>query len=124
MAQLRATAGTAHGDYAFWLCLDKKGFQAIPDTLYFRDRQMMVVVEGRRSHCWNCKHIGHFAKICPQKAADTIQQPKEAEDSTTKATQEAENTNTDIEWTQVTQRRRKKVEDHPKAPVKPNTSAP
>ena len=48
MTQLCATAGTAFGDYTVRLYLDREGFQAIPDTLYFRDRQMMVVVEGRR----------------------------------------------------------------------------
>ena len=61
MAQLRSTVETAHGNYAF---------QAIPDTLYFKDRQMIVVVGGRRSRCWNCKQIGHLAKVYPQKAAD------------------------------------------------------
>ena len=113
MAQLRATTETIHGDYAFRLCLDKKGFQAIPDTLFFWDRQMMLIVEGRRLRCWNCKHFGHLTKICPQKAADTTQQPKEAGDSTTEATTETESTNTDTEWTQIT-RRTKRMEKTPR----------
>ena len=134
MAQLRATAGAAHRDYAFRLCLDREGFQAIPDTLYFQDRQMMVVVEGRRPRCRNCKQVGHLGKICPQKAADTTQQLKESGTNTTNtsyttnATSEAENnatleaTSTDNEWMQV--KRREKREEPPKALVKPNTLAP
>ena len=65
MMQPCATAETAHGDYTFRLCLDREGFQAISDTLYFRDRQMMVVVEGRRPRCRNCKQVGHLTKVCP-----------------------------------------------------------
>ena len=55
MTQLRATTGTAHRDHVFRLCLDREGFQAIPDTLYFR--QMMVVwradghAAGAESRC-------------------------------------------------------------------------
>ena len=30
---------------------------------------MMVVVEGRKPQCWNCKQLGHFSKSCPQKTA-------------------------------------------------------
>ena len=33
IAQLRAAAGAAHADYAFQVCLDWEGFQAIPDTI-------------------------------------------------------------------------------------------
>ena len=64
---LRSPAGTAYGDYAFRLCLTRDGFKAIPETLISRDRQMMVMVEGRRPRCWSCKQIGHIAKFCPEK---------------------------------------------------------
>ena len=67
---LRSSAGTAYGDYTFRLCLTRDGFQAIPETLVSRDRQMMVVVEGRRPRCWGCKQVGHIATFCPQKAQD------------------------------------------------------
>ena len=67
---LRSSAGTAYGDYTFRLCLTRDGFQAIPETLVSRDRQMMVVVEGRRPRCSGCKQVGHIAKFCPQKAQD------------------------------------------------------
>ena len=61
--QLRATATmTARGDNVFLACLNREGFQAIPGTIHLQDRQMMVMVEGRRPHCWNCKQIGHLAK--------------------------------------------------------------
>ena len=64
---LRSSAGTAHGDFTFRLCLTRDGFQAIPETLVSGDWQMMVVVEGRRPRCWGCKQIGHIAKFCPPK---------------------------------------------------------
>ena len=89
---LRSPAGTAYGDYAFRLCLSRDGFKAIPKTLICGDRQMMVMVEGRRPRCWGCKQIGHIAKFCPQRpdnkasttttkdvAATTITINKEAE---------------------------------------------
>ena len=64
---LRSAAGTAYGDYAFRLCLKREGFQAIPEVIISRERQMMVVVEGRCQRCWGCKHPGHIAEFWPQK---------------------------------------------------------
>ena len=64
---LRSAAGTAYGDYVFRMCLTREGFQAIPETTISRDRQMMVIVEGRRPRCWSCKQLGHISKFCPQK---------------------------------------------------------
>ena len=54
---LRCPAGTAYGDYAFRLCLTRDGFKATPETLISGNRQIMVVVEGRRPRCWGCKQI-------------------------------------------------------------------
>ena len=68
---LSSPAGTAYGDYTFRLCLTRDGFKAIPETLISGDRQMMVVVEGRRPRCWACIEIGHIAKFCPRKAEST-----------------------------------------------------
>ena len=64
---LRSSAGTVDGDYMFRLCLTREGFQAITEIITSRDRQMMVVVEGRRPRCWRCKPFGHIAKFCPEK---------------------------------------------------------
>ena len=64
---LRSAAGTAHGDYMFRMCLTWEGFQAISETIVSRERQMMVVVEGRRPRCWICKQLGHISKFCPKK---------------------------------------------------------
>ena len=64
---LRSASGTAYGDHVFRLCLTREGFQAIPEIIISRERQMMVVVEGRRPHCWSCKQLGHISKFCPQK---------------------------------------------------------
>ena len=45
---LRSASGTAYGDHVFRLCLTREGFQATPEIIISRERQMMVVVEGRR----------------------------------------------------------------------------
>ena len=77
VSQLQSAVGTAYGDYVFRTCLTRDGFQAIPDTILSQERQMMVVVEGRRTHCWKCKQIGHLAKTCPQKYIKTTDTTKE-----------------------------------------------
>ena len=64
---LRSAAGTAYGDYVFRMCLTREGFQAIPETIVSRERQIMVIVEGRRPRCWSCKQLGHISKFCPKK---------------------------------------------------------
>ena len=58
--------GTAYGDYAFTMILDRGGFNSIPHISY-RDTTMTVIVEGRKPLCWNCKQLGHFSRSCPQK---------------------------------------------------------
>ena len=37
---------------------------------------MMVIVEGRRQHCWYCKHLGHLLRNCPQKSTNNINSEK------------------------------------------------
>ena len=109
ISQLQAAAGTSHGDDVFRACLDRVGFQAIP--IYHKDRQMMVVIEGKRPHCWNCKQVGHIAKVCPRKAPNevkTTQLPNPPEVEATKETSETEKPpSTEGGWTQVTRWRRK-----------------
>ena len=84
--------------------------KTISDTIYHKDRQMMVVVEGRRLLCCTCKQIGHIAKICHQKTlkkAETLLHELPEVD-TTKETSEAKNpSSTEDGWTQETRRRRK-----------------
>ena len=53
------------------MCLNRGGFQAIPNTVDYEDQAMLVVVEGRKPQCWHCKQIGHFARSCPQKTTNT-----------------------------------------------------
>ena len=43
----------------------------ISHIIKYRDQSMMVVVEGRKTSCWNCKKIGHFSRTCPQKITTT-----------------------------------------------------
>ena len=82
--------GTAYGDYVFTMILDRGGFHSIPHTITYRDTTMMVVVEGRKPLCWNCKKLGHFSRSCPQKT--TITGPKTT--STTSDTINAKTTTT------------------------------
>ena len=118
---LRSPAGTAYGDYAFRLFLTKDGFKAIPETLVCGDRQMLVMVEGRRPRCWVCKQIGHITKFCPQrpenkeKASVTkTTTTKDAAATTTTINKEAEAQspgqvqpkNNQEGWTEVTRKRR------------------
>ena len=48
---LRDNTGRAHGDHAFHICLKRDGFQAIPNSITFKGRQMMVVMKGKGPHC-------------------------------------------------------------------------
>ena len=94
ISQLWTAAGITREDYVFWLCLDREGFQGIPDIIYHKDRQMIVVVEGRRSNSCYCKQVGQIAKVCPQKApkqAKSTQPLRASEVDATKETSEAEN---------------------------------
>ena len=99
VTQLRAATGTAHGDYVFRMCLNREGFQAIPNIIFCQDRQMMVVVEGRWLHCWHCKQVSHLTKACPLKARPP--DPQELLEDTTTATGKK---NKEAEWKQVTWR--------------------
>ena len=116
---LRSPAGTAYGDYAFRLCLTRDGFKAIPEILISGDRQMIVMVEGRKPRCWSCKQIGHISKFCPEKpenaaataaattttastATTTISKTAEAQDPS----QGQPKTNDKEGWSEVTWKRR------------------
>ena len=132
---LRSPAGTAYGDYAFRLCLTRDGFKAIPETLICGDRQMMVMVEGRRPRCWGCKQIGHIAKFCPQRpenkekaSTTTTTTTKDAAASTITKEAEAKGPgqvqpqNNQEGWTEVTKKRRGSPKQG--GEKSPNTSPP
>ena len=91
---LRSPAGTAYGDYAFRLCLTRDGFKAIPETAICGDRQMIVLVEGRRPRCWGCKQIGHIAKFCPQRPENKEKTTSTTTTTTTTGDAAATTTNT------------------------------
>ena len=131
---LRSPAGTAYGDYAFRLCLTRDGFKAIPETLICGDRQMMVMVEGRRPRCRGCKQVGHIAKFCRQRpenkekasvttttttttkdaAATTITINKEAE---AKGPGQVQPKNNQEGWAEVTKKRRGSPKQGEKSPI-------
>ena len=123
---LRSASGTAYGDHVFRLCLTREGFQAIPEIIISRGRQMMVVVEGRRPRCWSCKQLGHISKFCPQKdppsaavsTATTVTTTATITTATISSTTAKESgqvqpENAEEGWTEVTRKKwsPKKVED-------------
>ena len=125
---LRSPAGTAYGDYAFRLCLTRDDFKAIPETLIRGDRQMIVMVEGRRPRCWSCKQIGHIAKFCPEKpenkAAAATTTASTATTTTISKTAEAQDpvqgqpkTNDQEGWSEVTRKRRGSPKQGEKSPI-------
>ena len=98
---LRSAARTAYGDHVFRLCLVREGFQAIPEVIIRRERQMMVVVEERRPRCWSCKQLGHISKFCPPKNPPNAAAPAAATATTattiTTATISSENKTPEME---------------------------
>ena len=62
------SSGLIHRDYIFKICQKGDGFQVILDAINYKDRQLTVVAESRRLHCWFCKQVGHLAKFCPQRS--------------------------------------------------------
>ena len=68
----KSSSGTAHIDYIVTMFLDRKGFQAISQTLDYEEQTMMVVVEGNKPQCCFCKQLGHFSRSCPQNTTKTI----------------------------------------------------
>ena len=118
---LRSPAGTAYGDYAFRMYLTRDGFKAIPEILISGDRQMIVMVEGRRPRCWSCKQIGHISKFCSEKpenaataaAATATTTTVSTATTTSSKTAEAQDpsqgqpkTNDKEGWSEVTRKRR------------------
>ena len=70
--------GAGNEDYSFPLCLKRKGFTAIPDTMVYKNWLIILVVEARRPHCWFCQQPRYLAKNClrrPRKAPRTYQKP-------------------------------------------------
>ena len=121
---LRYPAGTAYGDYTFRLCLTRDGFKAIPETLISGDRQMIVMVEGRRPRCWSCKTIDHIAKFCPEKPENvaTTTTASTATTTTISKTAEAQDpgqlkTNDQESWSEVTWKRRGSPKQGGKSPI-------
>ena len=71
---MAVSSGMGYRDYVFKTRLKRDGFQAIPDAINYKDRQLMEMVEGKKSHCLSCKQVGHLVKSCPQKTEAINQQ--------------------------------------------------
>ena len=127
VTQITSNSSTAYGDYVFIVCLNRGGFNNIPHIIKYQDQSMMVVIEGRKPLCWNCKKLGHFLRTCPQKTKTTTTMTTtttapETSPATTITTRATDSTTTptikniedhsnkkDVEgWTQVTRKGRGK----------------
>ena len=85
----KSSSSTALGDYVVTMSLDRKRFQAIPQTIDYEEQMMMVVIEGRKPQCWHCKQLGHFSRSCPQKTTTkTVTPPTTTTTTSTKTTNE------------------------------------
>jgi len=62
---LYGKSGIQIPEYVFRMKLNREGFDNIPDDIMFLDHKIMIVVEGRKPHCWFCKRPGHQARNCP-----------------------------------------------------------
>lgn len=67
-------AGIATGDIVLEITLTRKSIADIPNILMYRERRMLVVVEGQRPYSWSCRSLGHMVKLCPRK--NVTPQPK------------------------------------------------
>lgn len=106
VAGIVSKAGIATGDVLIEITLTRKNFNDIPNIIMCRDRQMLVVVEGRKPNCWACRISGHMAKACPGKK--TAPQPTASPVATTSAMTEAEPCKTPgVGWKEVVAKGRK-----------------
>ena len=116
VTQIKTSSRTAYGDYTFIMCLDRRGF--ISHTIKYRDKTMMVVVEGRRPLCWSCKELGRFSPSCPQKTTTTTATSTKTATNTAaltnttatsiviNETETGDQPNKEEGWTQVTRRKK------------------
>ena len=132
---LRSAAGTAYRDYVLRMCLTREDFQAIPETIISRERQMMVIVEGRCPCCGSCKQLGHISKFCPQKdppkaAAATVTAETAATTVSTATISETRTSEKELDhaqpkkvedWIEVTRKKKKSLK---KAEDKSATASP
>ena len=70
MSSIITSSSLIHENYVSKICLKRDGFQTIPDAINYKDRQLIVVIEGKRSHGWSCKQVGNLA-ILPTKKQRT-----------------------------------------------------
>lgn len=69
---LKPKTGIATEEYVLQGVMSRKDFNDILNILTCRDRNMLVVVKGRRFHCWTCGAARHMAKMRPTNSPDSL----------------------------------------------------
>ena len=113
----KSTSGTAHGDHYFTMCLNRTGFQSIPQTIEYKNQTMTVVVEGRKPNAGIVSSWGISPELALKKTTKPIPSNSTTATSTTATTiltdkdpKTVNGDNPDREgWTQVVCGNKKKV---------------
>ena len=98
-------------DYSSLICLKRKRFPEIPDTIVYEGRHIMVFVEGRQPNCWLCRQLGQ-----PQKRDPLLKPSKENAKSDTQKPR-----NKQEKRTEVVKKRKSK---NPETTEKPTSAIP
>lgn len=53
-------ASIASGDFVLQITLTRRSIADIPNILMYREKRMLLVVEGRRPYCWSYRTSGHI----------------------------------------------------------------
>ena len=71
---VRLKSGVFSANYKIRMKTTTDAFENVPDYLICRGRQITVVVDGRKGHCFFCRQQGHLARDCPLKRQQQQQQ--------------------------------------------------
>ena len=70
----RLKSGVMSANYKIAMKTTTIAYEEVPDYLICRGRQITVVVEGRKGHCFSCRKQGHLARDCPLRNKQQPQQ--------------------------------------------------
>ena len=73
----RLKCGVMSANYRIAMKTTTTAYEEVPDYLICRGRQITVVVEGRKGHCFSCRKQGHLARDCPLRKKQQQQQQQQ-----------------------------------------------